>query len=201
LAASDCAALDLFGFSVAISDTQIVAGSLYHTVGANPEQGAVYTFSPAGAPARNETARLTASDGAPNDHFGSRVAVSGDEILAGSSSDDVGAHVDQGSATVFYPPAPTPMPTPTPPDLTPPDTKLGHKPKSELDGTTATYRFSSTEAGSTFECRLDKEPLKPCTSPKRLRHLKPGRHRFSVAAIDPSGNRDPTPIRDGFRVR
>jgi hypothetical protein len=199
LTASDGAQDDFLGFTVGISETQIVAGATVDDVGANTNQGSAYIFDPAGAVARTETARLTASDGAADDRFGGSVAVSGDEVIAGSRLDDVGANVDQGSATVFYPPTPTPPPTP--PDTVPPETKFGHMPKSELDGTTATYRFSSTEAGSTFECKLDKGRFKPCTSPKRLRHLKPGKHRFSVAAIDSSGNRDPTPSKDGFRVR
>ncbi|HEV2775046.1 MAG TPA: hypothetical protein VGV90_05605 [Solirubrobacteraceae bacterium] len=46
--------------------------------------GAVYTFARAGAPARNETAKLTASRGSPRDRLGVAVAIDGDTIVAGA---------------------------------------------------------------------------------------------------------------------
>ncbi len=51
-----------------------------------------------------EQARLTASDGADNDLFGS-VAVDGDTIVVGALLDDIGANTDQGSAYVFVKPS------------------------------------------------------------------------------------------------
>jgi uncharacterized protein YdbL (DUF1318 family) len=44
-----------------------------------------------------QSAKLTASDGAASDQFGNNVAISGDTILVGVDSDNIGANSDQGS--------------------------------------------------------------------------------------------------------
>jgi hypothetical protein len=56
----------------------------------------------------------------------------------------------------------------------------------------ATFRFSSSDPGATFECRIDSETAQPCRSPY-VRTLPDGPHSFSVRAIDPAGNGDDTP--------
>jgi len=58
--------------------------------------------------------------------------------------------------------------------------------------------FSSSKAGSSFECRLDSVPLGTCTSPiepepESIHKLGQGWHTFEVAAKDAEGNTDPTP--------
>jgi len=65
---------------------------------------------------------------------------------------------------------------------------------------TAKFKFVSSEASSTFECKLDRKPFKPCVSPKKYKRLKPGKHVFEVRATDPAGNRDKTPATKKFRV-
>jgi hypothetical protein len=85
-------------------------------------------------------------------------------------------------------------------DKTPPDTKILKAPPKKTKKTTAKFKFSSTEAGSTFECKLDKKPFKPCASPKKYKKLKPGKHVFKVRAIDKAGNVDPTPAKRKFTV-
>lgn len=72
--------------------------------------------------------------------------------------------------------------------------------KKKIKGRTAKFSFVSSEARSTFQCRLDKKPFKPCRSPKKYKHLKPGKHVFEVRATDPAGNRDKTPATRKFRV-
>ena len=52
----------------------------------------------------NETAKLTASDGAASDGFGSSVAVSGDTVVVGAVPATTSAPGDQGSAYVFVKP-------------------------------------------------------------------------------------------------
>jgi hypothetical protein len=101
LTASDGAASDNLGDSVAIDGDTIIAGASFDDVGANANQGSVYTFARTGAAARTETAKLTASDGAPSDNLGSSVAIDGDTIVAGAFFDDVGANADQGSVYTF----------------------------------------------------------------------------------------------------
>jgi hypothetical protein len=65
----------------------------------------------------------------------------------------------------------------------------------------ATFRFSSTEPGSTFLCKLDRKPFRSCPSPKTYKRLKPGKHRFQVQALDPAGNLDSTPATRSFRIK
>jgi hypothetical protein len=91
-------------------------------------------------------------------------------------------------------------PPPTnPADTTAPETTITGKPKNPRPRLTR-LRFSSSEPGSKFVCKLDKRAEKACTSPRVYRKLNRGRHKFSVAAIDAAGNRDATPAKVRFRV-
>jgi hypothetical protein len=123
LTATDGAAQDLLGISVAIDGDSIIAGAFGNDVGANIDQGSAYTFARAGAAARTQTGKLDAADGAAGDELGTSVAIAGDTILAGAHLDDVGANTDQGSASVFFAPGPTPPPPPPPPTSPPAPTK------------------------------------------------------------------------------
>jgi hypothetical protein len=78
-------------------------------------------------------------------------------------------------------------------DLTPPDTRLDSTPPVLSYSTTATFTFSSTEGGATFECNLDGVGFKACVSPSTLSGLSQGRHTFQVRARDTAGNLDATP--------
>ncbi len=107
LTASDGAASDLFGVSVAINGDTVVVGAHFDDVGANTNQGSAYVFvKPAGgwAGALNQSAKLTASDGAAGDRFGLGVAISGDTIVTGAFFDDIGINPNQGSTYVFVKP-------------------------------------------------------------------------------------------------
>ena len=85
-------------------------------------------------------------------------------------------------------------------DTTPPETTIGKRPLDALKRTTAKFGFSANEAGSRFECRLDRKAFRGCKSPKRIRRLDPGKHVFQVRAIDAAGNVDASAARDSFRV-
>jgi hypothetical protein len=69
----------------------------------------------------------------------------------------------------------------------------GAKPNAKTTSTNATFRFSSSEPGSTFHCALDGAAFAPCSTPIRYTGLAQGEHEFRVRAIDRSGNMDPTP--------
>ncbi|HEX5450682.1 MAG TPA: fibronectin type III domain-containing protein [Gaiellaceae bacterium] len=108
LTASDGASNDLLGRSVAIDGDTIAAGASFADVGGNAEQGAVYVFEKPGggwAGSLNESAKLTASDGAVNDQFGQSVAVDGDTIAVGSWGSDIGSNTSQGAAYLFEKPS------------------------------------------------------------------------------------------------
>lgn len=83
---------------------------------------------------------------------------------------------------------------------TPPETTIDKAPPARTTKRRATFEFSSSEAGSSFECRLDARRFKSCTSPKTYRRLDRGEHRFRVRATDAAGITDPTPARARWRV-
>ncbi len=91
--------------------------------------------------------------------------------------------------------------TPGARDTTAPNTKLG-KATIKTSARKATFKFSATENGSTFACRLDRQKkFSKCRSPKTYKHLKPGKHTFRVRATDAAGNADKTPAKRIFRIR
>ena len=106
LTATDGAANDALGFSVAVSGDTIVAGAFGHTVGGNSYRGAAYVFTkPVGSWANaTQTAELTAADGAPGDEFGISVGVSGATIVVGAFGHSVGGNSNQGAVYLFTKP-------------------------------------------------------------------------------------------------
>jgi DNA-directed RNA polymerase specialized sigma24 family protein len=78
-------------------------------------------------------------------------------------------------------------------DTVRPGTTIVAGPKGSTSSTRATFRFSSSEPGSSFECRLDAGAWKSCGSPKTFSGLAHGSHTFRVRAIDAAGNRDASP--------
>ncbi|MCW2765197.1 MAG: hypothetical protein JWO11_1156 [Nocardioides sp.] len=78
-------------------------------------------------------------------------------------------------------------------DTTPPDTTITAGPTGTVTTTGATFQFSSSESGSTFECQLDAAAYAACTSPTTYTGLAAGSHTFSVRATDAAGNTDATP--------
>jgi hypothetical protein len=98
------------------------------------------------------------------------------------------------------PPLSPPEPGPTA-DTEAPDTQITQGPKPKTKQKQATFGFTSTEPGSSFQCAVDGQALKvPCTSPYTV-EVKKGNHTFQVRATDPAGNTDPTPARDSWKVK
>ena len=108
LTASDGAAYDNFGISVAVDgDTNTVVVGAPGDDGAGADSGSVYVFvKPSGGwGTSTETAKLTASDGAALDNFGYSAAVDGDTVLVGAYQDDEENDLaDSGSAYIFVKP-------------------------------------------------------------------------------------------------
>ena len=100
LTASDAAAGDLFGYSVAVSGDTVVAGAPVDDSPAGTYTGSAYVFVRSAA-TWTQQQKLTASDAASDDRFGASVAVSGDTVMAGAITDDTSAGEDAGSAYVF----------------------------------------------------------------------------------------------------
>jgi hypothetical protein len=91
------------------------------------------------------------------------------------------------------------VPVPEPPDGAP-DTEITKGPKKKTTKRKAKFKFESSEAGSTFECKLDKKPFKPCESPFKKKVKAGKKHKFKVRAIDADGNADPTPAKAKWKV-
>ena len=96
-------------------------------------------------------------------------------------------------------PIPTVDPPVNPPDTTAPETSFRRQP-TRTGPEHSHFAFRSSEPGSTFRCSLDKAAFRSCKSPKDYRNLDKGKHVFRVAAVDSSGNVDPTPARLKFRI-
>lgn len=81
-----------------------------------------------------------------------------------------------------------------------PQTTLRRKPAKRTRDRTPTFRFSSDEPGSAFQCKLDRTPFKSCRSPFTAKKLTLGPHTFKVRARDESGRFDPSPASYNFKV-
>ncbi len=211
LTASDGAASDFLGQSVAVSGDTVVAGAWSDDFGANANQGSAYVFVKPGAGWANatETAKLTASDGAAGDWLGRSVAVSGDTVFVGAYLDDVGANADQGSAYVFVE---------QPDDATAPTTTIALAPPTP-DGQNGWYvsdvhltvTAADNAGGSGIaetRCVLD-----PASAPATFDDIPAGcaytgagagvtadgEHTVYAASADDAGNKE-TPVSASFMI-
>jgi hypothetical protein len=96
LTASNGAANDVFGNSVALSSGTAVIGAYLHSSGT----GEAYVFVQSGS-TWSQQATLTASDGATSDFFGSSVAVSGDTAVVSGPQHTVNGDSTRGEAYIF----------------------------------------------------------------------------------------------------
>ncbi|MEE2906684.1 MAG: FG-GAP repeat protein, partial [Planctomycetota bacterium] len=99
LIASDGAAVDEFGYSLAISGTTALVGAPWNDDN-EANSGSAYIFEQQQDGSWLETAKLLAFDGAGDDRFGYSVAISGTTALVGAYRDDDNA-TDSGSAYIF----------------------------------------------------------------------------------------------------
>ena len=119
---------------------------------------------------------------------------------AAGDGSDIGAFERQAPAL-----PPLPLPSPSPPrDTTAPATRLGKHPSRRTSVRLAVFRFSASEAGSHFQCKLDKKPFRGCGSPFKRKvsaaHGAGAKHVFMVRAIDAAGNVDATPAKFVWHV-
>jgi trimeric autotransporter adhesin len=75
--------------------------------------------------------------------------------------------------------------------------------KTAVDSTKRRVTFSFTGSGAKplgFQCRLDKEAFRRCTSPTTYRGLTTGKHTFKVRATETPNDRDPTAAKKEFTI-
>lgn len=86
--------------------------------------------------------------------------------------------------------------TPDPPsDTTAPQTTITSGPSGTIAGNSASVAFKSSEARSTFRCKLDSEAFKACPSPKDLKGLDDGTHKSRSRPSTPPATSIPAPTR------
>jgi hypothetical protein len=70
----------------------------------------------------------------------------------------------------------------------PPAPSITAQPANPTAATSASFSFSDSEAGVSFQCKLDASAYATCTSPTSYSGLVLGSHTFSVQAKDAAGN-------------
>jgi len=106
LTASDAADFDQYGCSVAISGNglQAMVGTWYKDTDGLTYNGQVYTYTRATVnDPWTEVSKLTASDAAGNDYFGSSVSISGDGLhaMVGAYGKDTNGLTDNGQVYTY----------------------------------------------------------------------------------------------------
>ena len=81
-----------------------------------------------------------------------------------------------------------------------PDTAIDSGPSGLERSASARLTLTSTEAGSTFECRLDSGDWEACTPTVDLDELGDGEHVLRARSRDAAGNADPTPAERTWTV-
>jgi hypothetical protein len=86
-------------------------------------------------------------------------------------------------------------------DTVRPNTTIASGPPRLTNSTSATFNFTSTEEGSTFECSRDGTSFAPCSSPRTYPGpLGNGAHFFRVRATDRAGNPDQAAARYDWAI-
>jgi hypothetical protein len=117
-------------------------------------------------------------------------------VEADCDADGLGDETQDSDTSSCNPPPPPPPP---PPDTEPPEARITKGAPNKTTKHKVKFKFRSNEPGSTFACKKDKKPWKPCTSPTRMKRLDEGKHKFKVRATDPAGNTG-RPDTDKFKV-
>ena len=78
-----------------------------------------------------------------------------------------------------------------PPDTTAPTVTIASTPPASTTETSASFAFTASETGVTFECSLDGGAYTGCVSPAAYQSLGVGAHSFAVRGRDAAGNVGP----------
>lgn len=117
-----------------------------------------------------------------------------------------GGNSENGNPEKLVPPptgksiAPGPINAVPPGAPQPPNTKIT---SVKTSGTKTTIKFKGTGGSGKlqFRCKLGKAKTVKCHSPDIYSHLAPGKHLFSVYALDSTGLADPSPAHISFRLK
>ncbi|WP_404362395.1 Ig-like domain-containing protein [Corallococcus coralloides] len=153
------------------------------------------------------TVAVTPSEVSGRGEPGSVVHLTVDAVTVGTAEVDVsgqwtvalpgtlvdGVHLLTASATDDAGNASLPVTVSFTLDSTGADTRIVSGPPLFSASSSATFGFTSENAGATFRCQMDSLLSSACTSPSVYQGLEDGVHVFSVQAIAPNGLPDLTP--------
>lgn len=100
IVASDGAAFDHFGWSIAFDGSKLAIGAPFADVGGHLNQGAAYVFKEVSGTWVQDQ-KLVATDGATDDNYGYSVAIDGSTVLVGSSHATANGHSGAGAAYLY----------------------------------------------------------------------------------------------------
>ncbi|MDQ6522849.1 proprotein convertase P-domain-containing protein [Nocardioides sp. LHD-245] len=83
----------------------------------------------------------------------------------------------------------------------PGNTTITSKPRKNTTKRKATIGFTADKGNVTFQCKVDAKAWKACSSPLRVKKLKPGKHKVRVRSVGTSGQVETTPAVVKWRVR
>jgi hypothetical protein len=83
-----------------------------------------------------------------------------------------------------------------------PLTRITYGPAAKTRLRRPVFRFvdSTEQPGTKFFCRVDRHVWSSCSSPIKVKRLNPGRHVFSVKAVNAVGTPEPAPVKRAFKV-
>ena len=81
-----------------------------------------------------------------------------------------------------------------------PQTTITESPGLLSNDANPLFRFTSSVASSTFQCKLDGGAFTSCTSPRQYTGVSQGAHTFQVRAINPNGDVDQFPASYAWTV-
>ncbi len=83
-----------------------------------------------------------------------------------------------------------------------PHTRITFGPAAKTRSRNLTFRFTDAtgQAGTSFNCKVDRHSWKHCNSPLRLKGLARGRHTVEVSAVNAVGAAEPRPAVRRFKV-
>jgi hypothetical protein len=94
------AASDFFGNSVCISGNYVIVGAYADDIGVNLNQGSASIYQLTGG-SWILMQKITDASIDAYDFFGNSVSISGNYVIVGASADDIGANLNQGSASIY----------------------------------------------------------------------------------------------------
>jgi subtilisin-like proprotein convertase family protein len=80
-------------------------------------------------------------------------------------------------------------------------TTITRRPRKNTRKRSATVGFTANKPNVTFQCKADDKAWVACTSPFKVKHLKPGKHKVRVRSVGENGQLEAVPALVKWRVR